>query len=108
MTRARERLLLSGALELPRRSCEGANGTTMSWLAPALVGDLGELEQQLPPDAGLEGIVRVAVTGGEDVRCLLATPAVAAGLLRRGTGPERAPRRPPPPRSHRCPRPAGG
>ena len=57
MTRARERLLLSGALELPRRSCEGANGTTISWLAPALAGDLGELEQQMPPGGGLEGIV---------------------------------------------------
>jgi ATP-dependent helicase/nuclease subunit A len=81
MTRARERLLLSGALELPQRSGQGANGTTMSWLAPALVGDLGELEQQLPPGAGLEGIVWTAATGGEDVRCLVATPQAAAALL---------------------------
>ncbi len=81
MTRARERMLLSGALELPRRSCQGANGTTMSWLAPALVGDLSELEQQLSPGAGLEGVVRASVIGGEDVRCLVATPEAAAGLL---------------------------
>ena len=81
MTRARERLLLSGALELPRRSSEGANGTTISWLAPALAGDLGELEQQMPPGGGLEGIVLAAASGGENLRCLLATPQVAAGLL---------------------------
>ena len=81
MTRARERLLLSGALELPRRSCEGANGTTISWLAPALAGDLGELEQQVPPGGGLEGIVLAGATGGESLRCVLATPQVAAGLL---------------------------
>ncbi|HTQ68473.1 MAG TPA: ATP-dependent DNA helicase [Solirubrobacteraceae bacterium] len=81
MTRARERLLLSGALELPRRSGDGANGTNISWLAPALAGDLGELEQQMPPGGGLDGIVLPAASGGEDVRCLLATPQVAAALL---------------------------
>ncbi len=79
MTRARERLLLSGAIELPGRS-SGANGTTISWLAPALVGDLGELEQQLAPGAGLEGIVLPAATGGGDLRCMIATPSTAAGL----------------------------
>ena len=56
----------------------------MSWLAPALAGDLGELEHQLPPGAGLEGVVRPTATGGADVRCLLATPQEAAGLLPQG------------------------
>ncbi|HTY95526.1 MAG TPA: 3'-5' exonuclease, partial [Solirubrobacteraceae bacterium] len=92
MTRARERLLLSGALGLPARSGEGGNGTAISWLAPALAGDLAELEGQLPPGAGLEGIVRPAATGGEDVRCLLARPQAAAGLLGPDRGPESASR----------------
>ncbi|HUH80739.1 MAG TPA: UvrD-helicase domain-containing protein, partial [Solirubrobacteraceae bacterium] len=73
MTRARERLLLSGALELSTRPCESANASAITWLAPALLGDLDEL-QQLPPDAGLEGVVREAAAGGAPLRCLLARP----------------------------------
>ncbi len=80
MTRARERLLLSGALELSPRPCESANPTIISWLAPALVGDLGELAQA-PSGERLRGIVREAVAGGEPVRCLLATAEDAAALL---------------------------
>ena len=80
MTRARERLLLSGALELPARSCESANPTIISWLAPALLGDLDEL-LRTPPGERLGGFVRGAAAGGEPVRCLLATAEDAAALL---------------------------
>ena len=81
MTRARERLLLSGALELPARpACDSANGSAISWLAPALFGDLDEL-QELPPDAGLEGTLRQAAAGGAPLLCLLATPQSAAQLV---------------------------
>ena len=80
MTRARERLLLSGALELPARPCESANPTIISWLAPALLGDLDEL-LQTPPGERQRGFVRGAAAGGEPVRCLLATAEDAAALL---------------------------
>ena len=67
----------------------------MSWLAPALVGDLGELEERLAPGAGLEGIVVPAATGGEDLRCLIATPQTAAGLLAQPRAAEDSAGRPP-------------
>jgi ATP-dependent helicase/nuclease subunit A len=40
MTRARERLLLSGALELERSSDQGEASSPIAWLAPALADDL--------------------------------------------------------------------
>ena len=80
MTRARERLLLSGALELPARSCESSNPTIISWLAPALVGDLDELAQ-LPAGEGPQGVVRRAAAGGEPVRCLVVRAEDASALL---------------------------
>ena len=81
MTRARERLLLSGALELPLRRCEkGANGSSISWLAPALLGEHLDELQRLPPDAALEGLIVDAVAGGGPVRCALATPGSATEL----------------------------
>ncbi len=95
MTRARERLLLSGALELPARSCESANPTIISWLAPALLGDLDEL-LQTPSSERLEGFVRTAAAGGEPVRCLLATAEDAAALLASIGGSPAAPQVPDP------------
>jgi ATP-dependent exoDNAse (exonuclease V) beta subunit len=99
MTRARERLLLSGALELPQRRCDkGANGSAISWLAPALLGEHLDELQRLPPDAALEGLVGEGAAGCAPVRCALATPGSASELLppppagSPATGPGRAPK----------------
>jgi ATP-dependent exoDNAse (exonuclease V) beta subunit len=90
MTRARERLLLSGAVDLERRACEGPNGTAFSWLAPALAGDLAEL-QQAAAEAGPSGLVLSGPDGGGPIRCVLATAAGAAELIPPPSEEQRAP-----------------
>jgi ATP-dependent exoDNAse (exonuclease V) beta subunit len=90
MTRARERLLLSGAVDLERRACEGPNGTAISWLAPALAGDLAGL-QQAAAEAGPRALVLAGPDGAGPIRCLLATPAGAAALVPPAPEPPRAP-----------------
>jgi ATP-dependent exoDNAse (exonuclease V) beta subunit len=77
MTRARDRLLLSGAADFarwpsPRRGCP-----PIAWLAPALVGDVSTLAAQ-----GSQAIREVG--GGLSVRCLLnvaASPALPSPAL---------------------------
>ena len=70
MTRARERLLLSGALDMHRWPEASASAGPMAWLAPALAPDLPELmATQLGPD------YEVALPGAHSrLRALLCTP----------------------------------
>jgi ATP-dependent helicase/nuclease subunit A len=86
MTRARERLLLSGAIDFERLSQAGVGApasrpvaAAISWLAPALAGDLSALAaagdlavHELP--AGAHGEVTV--------RCLLSSAASVGTVLR--------------------------
>jgi ATP-dependent helicase/nuclease subunit A len=73
MTRARDRLILSGAARFAKWPAEAASA--MAWLGPALVGDL-------PARAGVGGGVEV-VQGAGDValRLTLCTPQNAEQLL---------------------------
>ncbi len=99
MTRARERLLLSGALEMHRWPEASASAGPMAWLAPALVPELPELmATQLGPDYEV-----LPAGGGARVRAALCTPwslgtappappaALPAGRVPRARAPEPAP-----------------
>jgi ATP-dependent exoDNAse (exonuclease V) beta subunit len=79
MTRARERLILSGAARFARWPAEAASA--IAWLGPALVGDL-------PARAGAGGGVAVLQGSGDVALALtLCTPENAEQLLGLG-GPE--------------------
>ena len=84
MTRARERLLLSGAVNFERWPEQRLRASAISWLGPAL-------QENLPAIAkALERPVRdlaVGATGGATVRCRLNAPATVGAVLR-----SRAPR----------------
>ena len=65
MTRARERLLLSGAVNFARWPEERLRAPTISWLGPALAPELPALAQ------ALERPVLDLIVGGTPVRCRL-------------------------------------
>jgi len=74
MTRARERLLLSGSCDFARWS----GGAPINWLAPALVPELPALIGTLEhPVADLP----IAGGDGEVARCWLNSPASVGGVL---------------------------
>ncbi len=77
MTRARERLLLSGALDFERWAMPSQSPTAIGWLASALAPDLTELTRA----GGATYDLPVGAGGSVHVRCRLNTPANAAGLL---------------------------
>jgi ATP-dependent exoDNAse (exonuclease V) beta subunit len=79
MTRARERLLLSGSVEFEHWPRPGQAPTPISWLGPALAEELPSLVQQA--QAPLHDIT---VAPGTIVRCLLNSPANAGVVLRTG------------------------
>jgi ATP-dependent helicase/nuclease subunit A len=74
MTRARERLLLSGAVDLARWPDPRPGAAPISWLAPALCPELPALVQS----AGGPAVHELP----DGVRCRLNTPATAATVLR--------------------------
>ncbi len=81
MTRARERLLLSGAVDFERWPQSRQAPTAASWLAPALAAELPALVQ-----AGEVTLRDLAVgTGAARVRCRLSSAAGAGELLRAGS-----------------------
>jgi ATP-dependent helicase/nuclease subunit A len=84
MTRARERLLLSGAVDFERWAASRHAPTPVSWLATALAEDLPILIQEgQPPVCDLA----VGPDASVRVRCRLNSPANAGTvLLRAGTG----------------------
>jgi ATP-dependent helicase/nuclease subunit A len=76
MTRARERLLLSGSAAFKRWPQSTRAPTPISWLAPAIAAELPELAS-----AG-ESIRELALPGGVMVRCAFNTPANLGTVLR--------------------------
>jgi ATP-dependent exoDNAse (exonuclease V) beta subunit len=89
MTRARERLLLSGSVEFQHWPRGGQAPTPISWLGPALAEELPALvaEAQAP-------LHELAVAPGAIVRCVLNSPVNAGIVLRTGTATPPAPPRP--------------
>ncbi len=118
MTRARERLVLSGALQFEGFVGEGGTkkgGGPAVWVAPAFVPELGEVLERGGGEVERDG-VRIAVRIGrpEDQRPEPELPASAAAAWPAAAGPRRvvrasdgsAARRPPPRvRRQRRPRP---
>ncbi len=80
MTRARERLLLSGSCDFERwPSANGSGGAPIVWLAPALVSELPALARTLErPVTELD----VGGEGGARVLCWLNSPATVGEVLR--------------------------
>ncbi|MBA3808966.1 MAG: PD-(D/E)XK nuclease family protein [Solirubrobacterales bacterium] len=93
MTRARERLLLSGGVDFERWPAPRQAPTMISWLAPALAEELPELALAL--DAHTHDL-KVG-SQGTRVRCLLSAPATVGSVLRLG-GEVSAPQAPGPQR----------
>ena len=85
MTRARERLLLSGAIEFERWPEPRPGGTPISWLAPALAAELPAIA------AAGEPAVHDLAVAGTHVRVSLNTLANAGTVLTRGGMSVRAP-----------------
>jgi ATP-dependent exoDNAse (exonuclease V) beta subunit len=80
MTRARERLLLSGGVDFERWPPPRQAPTMISWLAPALAQELPELARTLEsPSHDL----RVGAHSTR-VRCLLSAPSTVGAVLRLG------------------------
>jgi ATP-dependent helicase/nuclease subunit A len=79
MTRARERLLLSGAVAFERWPSPELASTAISWLAPALSAELPALAM-----AGDAAVLDLPIEGGRgavSVRCRLNTPATVGSVL---------------------------
>lgn len=80
LTRARERLILSGGVSLARWPKEGPGAAPLAWLGPALLGgDMARLPTEAEPVRDIEW------TGGEHtatLRCSLNTPATVGRVLR--------------------------
>ncbi len=79
MTRARERLLLSGAVDFERWPGSRAAPTAISWLGPALSVDLPALTQ--PGHAPVHDLP-IDSRGSAVVRCRLNAPATVGAVLR--------------------------
>jgi ATP-dependent helicase/nuclease subunit A len=86
MTRARERLLLSGSVDFERWPEPRQAPTAISWLGPALCPDLPELAQ-----AGASPVLDLPLGPGRSagVRCRLSSPASARPGLPVPTAPDR-------------------
>ena len=86
-TRARERLLLSGAAGFERWPAPRQGAAPIAWIAPALIPDLASVVGAQPPP---DGPLTVEVGDGLSVRCLLsAAPPEGDGAengLRPGSG----------------------
>jgi ATP-dependent helicase/nuclease subunit A len=80
MTRARERLLLSGAVDFGRWPASRQAPTAISWLGPALAADLPALVQS--GEAAEHDLPIAGATGRSSVRLRLSTPATVGTVLR--------------------------
>jgi ATP-dependent helicase/nuclease subunit A len=78
MTRARERLLLSGAVEFERWPEQRQGATMISWLGPALAAEVPALASSASPP------VHDLAVGAAHVRLRLSSPASAGEVLDRG------------------------
>jgi hypothetical protein len=85
LTRARERLLLSGALSFKRWPCAKPGSAPIGWLAPALVpGIERRVEGVVRGDSGDCDPVWVADGPAGRVRCWLNAPPTLGRVLREG------------------------
>jgi ATP-dependent exoDNAse (exonuclease V) beta subunit len=99
MTRARERLILSGAVDFARWPQERQGASTISWLGPALVEGLPRLVQEadwsvrdlLLAPRPAPSVASAPRSGCAVVRCVLSTPANVGAALRLDREPARAP-----------------
>ncbi len=85
MTRARERLLLSGAVDFERWPASRQAPTAISWLGPALSADLPALVADLPTraDSADAAVLDLQIGDGlARVRCRLNAPATVGSVLR--------------------------
>ncbi|HTA12839.1 MAG TPA: 3'-5' exonuclease, partial [Solirubrobacteraceae bacterium] len=81
MTRARDRLLLSGAVDFARWPAVRQAATPISWLAPALSAELPALVAAHAPDTSAYD-VPIGASGSISVRCRLNSPAGVGLVLR--------------------------
>jgi ATP-dependent helicase/nuclease subunit A len=81
MTRACDRLLLSGSVDFARWPAARQTATPISWLAPALSADLPALAGARATDASFYD-VPIDDTGSVSVRCRLNSPASVGLVLR--------------------------
>jgi ATP-dependent helicase/nuclease subunit A len=81
MTRARERMLLSGAIDFDRWPSARQAPTAISWLAPALAADLPKLAESGAPGPHDLQIAGAGGTAATSVRCLLSSPVTAGAVL---------------------------
>lgn len=81
MTRARERLLLSGAVDFERWPASRQAPTAISWLGPALAADLPALAQAA--ETAVQDLPIAGGTGTASVRLWLNTTATVGTVLRR-------------------------
>ena len=85
MTRARERLLLSGAVDFERWPASRQAPTAISWLGPALSAELPALVADLAAGAttGDAAVFDLQIgDGAATVRCRLNAPATVGSVLR--------------------------
>lgn len=78
LTRACERLILSGGVPLAAWPKPGPSAPPLAWLGPALLGDLGRLPTTEQPEADVRW-------GTASVRCALNTPQTVGRVLRVGS-----------------------
>jgi ATP-dependent helicase/nuclease subunit A len=79
MTRARERLLLSGAVDFERWPAARPGGAPIAWLGPALAGELPERARTLEHPVGE---LAVGADSEARMRCWLSAPATVGLVLR--------------------------
>jgi ATP-dependent helicase/nuclease subunit A len=79
MTRARERLILSGAVDFERWPEPRQGASTISWLGPALAADLPVLAKDFAQPVH---DLPVGVSDGARVRCWLNVPATVGAVPR--------------------------
>jgi ATP-dependent exoDNAse (exonuclease V) beta subunit len=81
MTRARERMLLSGAVDFERWPTARQAPSAISWLGPALAADLPALAESGAPGPHDLQIVGAGAGATTTVRCLLSSPATVGAVL---------------------------
>jgi ATP-dependent helicase/nuclease subunit A len=82
MTRARERLLLSGAVDFERWPEQRQGATAISWLGPALAAELPEMVQRRREAQEMVHDLPIGPLGEAMVRCRLNVPECAEEALR--------------------------
>jgi ATP-dependent helicase/nuclease subunit A len=83
MTRARERIVLSGAVDFEQWPEQRHGASMLSWLGPALSAELPNLVQAGAASHDLDLAGAAAGTGSTTVHCRLNAPATVGAVMRR-------------------------